>query len=124
MGKLNNCVQYTGSGHLLLTLAIDTNSSKLNEAEPMCKLILLCVVVIVCLLALTSASENDWPIIGVFTQPSSSSEGNCNGECMYLAASYVKYLEAAGARVVPINYSATTTELDALLSQVSNPVSR
>lgn len=52
---------------------------------------------------------NNYPIIGVFTQPSTSEEGNCHGKCLYLAASYVKYLESSGARVVPINYYATNS---------------
>lgn len=65
------------------------------------------------------AAINNYPIIGVFTQPSSSNEGNCKGSCMYLAASYVKYLEAAGARVVPINYSATKAELDTIFNSVN-----
>lgn len=62
---------------------------------------------------------NNFPIIGVFTQPSTSKEGNCNGNCMYLAASYVKYLESAGARVVPINYSASKAELDTIFNSVN-----
>lgn len=65
------------------------------------------------------AAVNNYPIIGVFTQPSTSKEGNCNGNCMYLAASYVKYLEAAGARVVPINYGASKSELDTIFSSVN-----
>lgn len=65
------------------------------------------------------AAINNFPIIGVFTQPSSSTEGNCKGSCMYLAASYVKYLEAAGARIVPINYSASKAELDTIFESVN-----
>jgi gamma-glutamyl hydrolase len=61
----------------------------------------------------------DRPIIGVFTQPSSSKEGNCGGSCLYLAASYVKYLESAGARVVPINYYAKEAELDNVFKSVN-----
>ena len=75
------------------------------------------------LVSVAAAQSHDqlnlWPIIGVFTQPSSSKEGNCNGNCMYLAASYVKYLEAAGARVVPINYNAKDSELDTLFNSVN-----
>lgn len=65
------------------------------------------------------APSNDWPIIGVFTQPSTSTAGNCNGKCVYLAASYVKYLESAGARVVPIDYYATNSELDTIFNSVN-----
>jgi gamma-glutamyl hydrolase len=38
---------------------------------------------------------------------------------MYLAASYVKYIEAAGARVVPINYNAKDAELDEIFNSVN-----
>lgn len=59
---------------------------------------------------------NNRPIVGVFTQPSAYTESPCNGDCLYLAASYVKYIEAAGARVVPINYYANETALDVLFA--------
>ena len=59
---------------------------------------------------------NDRPIIGVFTQPSKNTHESCGGDCLYLAASYVKYLEAAGSRVVPINYYAGEKELDELFA--------
>ena len=69
----------------------------------------------------TTANEelNNYPIIGVFTQPSSSSNANCGGDCLYLAASYVKQMESAGARVVPINYYAKSEELDHLFDSLS-----
>ena len=62
---------------------------------------------------------NDWPIIGLFSQPSYDDNAECGGECLYIAASYVKYLEAAGARVVPINYFSTDEEMDSILSKVN-----
>ena len=62
---------------------------------------------------------NNYPIIGVMTQPTSSSQGDCNGDCLYLAASYVKYIEAAGARVVPINYYADEKELSDLFDSLN-----
>lgn len=62
---------------------------------------------------------NNWPIIGIFAQPTTSKEGNCGGNCQYIAASYVKYLESAGARVVPIDYYSTPSELDTLLSSLN-----
>lgn len=62
---------------------------------------------------------SDRPIIGIFTQPSTSKEGNCGGSCLYLAASYVKYIESAGGRVVPINYYANQTELDFFISKLN-----
>lgn len=65
------------------------------------------------------ATVNNWPIIGVFTQPTTSTEGNCGGNCLYIAGSYVKYLEASGARVVPINYYASKNELDTIFESVN-----
>jgi len=62
---------------------------------------------------------NNSPIIGIFSQPSTSNLGNCNGDCLYIAASYVKYLEASGARVVPIDFDATDAELDSLLGSLN-----
>jgi gamma-glutamyl hydrolase len=81
--------------------------------------ILLVAIVFAVISVVAQAKTNDWPIIGVFTQPTSSKEGNCGGNCLYLAASYVKYLESAGARVVPINYYATKTELDKIFNSVN-----
>jgi len=65
------------------------------------------------------APANNWPIIGVFTQPTTSTAGDCGGNCLYVAASYVKYLESAGARVVPINYYASNAELDTLFNSIN-----
>lgn len=70
------------------------------------------------MLGLCSA-ENNWPIVAVFTLPSHSSQGSCKGDCVSMAASYVKYLESAGARVVPVNYNAPTEELDTLFDSVN-----
>jgi gamma-glutamyl hydrolase len=63
--------------------------------------------------------QNDWPIIGLFTQPSTSKRSECNGNCLYLAASYVKQIESAGARVVPINYYASPEQLEYLFQSLN-----
>lgn len=67
----------------------------------------------------TFAAVNEWPIVGLFAQPSTSSNPACNKSCQYIAASYVKYLEAAGARVVPINYYSTEKELDHMFESLN-----
>jgi len=77
------------------------------------------LVSFVCMMATVMAALNNKPIIGIFAQPTSSTEGDCKGSCTYIAASYVKYIEASGARVVPIDYYATTAELDALLPSLN-----
>jgi len=45
-----------------------------------------------------SAAVNNWPIIGVYSQPTS------DGSQDYIAASYIKWIESAGGRAVPIPY--------------------
>ncbi|KAG6961181.1 hypothetical protein JG688_00009235 [Phytophthora aleatoria] len=52
------------------------------------------------------------PIIGVFAHPISQ-----HGE--YIAASYVKWVESAGGRVVPIPYNAPKAYLEQLLPQIN-----
>lgn len=51
-----------------------------------------------------SPTPPTFPIIGVLTQPSSWLSLYDPLEYSYIAASYVKALEAAGARVVPVKY--------------------
>lgn len=48
---------------------------------------------------------NNRPIIGILTLPSEYLEFP-NNTYSYMAASYVKFIESAGARVVPIPYEA------------------
>ncbi|CAH0494004.1 unnamed protein product [Peronospora farinosa] len=59
-----------------------------------------------------AAASARGPIIGVFAHPSSH-----YGE--YIAASYVKWVESAGGRVVPIPYNAPKPYLDQLLPQLN-----
>lgn len=102
---------------------------------------------VLCLVILCAAlvvAATDSPIVGVFTQPSRDHpEPPCNGNCLcalkllwvtvsqlcsiycvctmcrYLAASYVSYLESAGARVVPVNYYANNSVLDTLFDSLN-----
>ena len=64
-------------------------------------------------------ADNNYPIIGIFTQPYPAVNPSCGKECLYLAASYVKFIESAGARVVPISFHATEAELDDLLGKIN-----
>eukprot|EP00882_Tetradesmus_deserticola_P012072 GHRQ01012787.1.p1 GENE.GHRQ01012787.1~~GHRQ01012787.1.p1 ORF type:complete len:335 (+),score=143.27 GHRQ01012787.1:127-1131(+) len=50
---------------------------------------------------------NDRPIIGILTQPGEPAPDGHS----YIAASYIKWIEAAGARVIPIMYDMTEQEL-------------
>ncbi|KAL4635213.1 gamma-glutamyl hydrolase-like [Arapaima gigas] len=65
---------------------------------------------------LISNKRNDEPIIGVLAQElrSASSPGTS-----YIAASYIKFLESAGARVVPVKINQTQEEYESLFSSIN-----
>jgi len=54
-------------------------------------------------------------VIGVYSQPSGI-DGYDPKDYAYIAASYVKYLEMAGARIVPVPYDADKATLDKLFN--------
>lgn len=56
---------------------------------------------------------NDRPVFGILTQPTSSTFGTS-----YLTASYVKWLESAGARVMPVHYARGEAYFADILSRV------
>lgn len=58
-----------------------------------------------------AASQAASPVIGILTQPS-------NGEYI-IAASYVKWLEAGGARSIPIPYDAPPSLVEELFGQIN-----
>jgi len=60
------------------------------------------------------AALNDAPVIGIFDQPLNGGSGSS-----YIAASYVKYLESSGARVVPIHYRSPPSSLQMLVSKLN-----
>lgn len=57
-----------------------------------------------------------YPIIGIVTQPN---EDGWPGTQPYIAASYVKYVESAGARVVPINFDGSDEYLEQMYAQIN-----
>lgn len=61
-------------------------------------------VVIICLSTMTFVSATDSPIIGILSQEMFSIAKYFPGENYesFIAASYVKFVESAGGRVVPI----------------------
>lgn len=77
------------------------------------------VLLFALLVSLTYCQLNDRPIIGVWTQPSSSSDEGCDGSCDYLAASYVKWIESSGGQVVPIPYGISSDEVDFLFDRIN-----
>ena len=81
----------------------------------------LATLLLLLLLATTTstASTNLRPIIGILTQPTTGSPPIVPFGHSYLVASYVKWVEAAGARVVPLPYDASTATLTALLQSLN-----
>lgn len=63
------------------------------------------------------AAANDFPVIGILTQETHSPLNQFGPS--YIAASYVKYLEAAGARVVPIHFDAPVAANRALARKLN-----
>ncbi|XP_070842237.1 gamma-glutamyl hydrolase [Chaetodon trifascialis] len=78
-------------------------------------LLLFCIC-LSCLSFCSSANRNDRPIIGVLAQeyhfPKPYQES-------IIAASYVKFLESAGARVVPVMINQTLEEYKALFNSIN-----
>jgi len=75
------------------------------------------VLVGLCLLAVSAAQAvNERPIIGILTLPNYHPE---YPSVSFLVASYVKWIESGGARVVPILYNSTTEELQTTVSYVN-----
>ncbi|XP_042255871.1 gamma-glutamyl hydrolase [Thunnus thynnus] len=79
-------------------------------------LFLLFCVSLSCLPFYSSAKKNDRPIIGVLTQEVYSPKPH---QTSYIAASYVKYLESAGARVVPVLINQTLEEYKTLFNSIN-----
>ncbi|MBN3305831.1 gamma-glutamyl hydrolase [Amia ocellicauda] len=68
--------------------------------------------------ALSSLLPNDRPIIGILAQENIPGYPHAQGTS-YIAASYVKYLEAAGARVVPVRINLTEEEYTKLFYSIN-----
>jgi gamma-glutamyl hydrolase len=64
------------------------------------------VLFLLCCLASVTVALNDWPIIGIYAQPSDSTNSD------YIAASYVKWIESAGGRVVPLPFHISNEHAD------------
>ena len=50
---------------------------------------------------------NFWPVIGILTYPGDGASGRLNNDtdASYIVASYMKFVESAGARVIPIIFN-------------------
>jgi gamma-glutamyl hydrolase len=67
----------------------------------------------------TTLTQTIGPVIGVVAQPKKSTLIPCDGTCEYIAASYVKWVESAGGRVLPIPYDASPKDLDTIFASVN-----
>ncbi|KAK7878193.1 hypothetical protein WMY93_031190 [Mugilogobius chulae] len=65
-----------------------------------------------------TTSENDSPIIGVLSQEVNEYTAKRNGES-YIAASYVKFVESGGARVIPVMINQTEEEYKTLFNSIN-----
>ncbi|CAJ1081660.1 gamma-glutamyl hydrolase [Xyrichtys novacula] len=79
-------------------------------------IMLLFCIFISCLPFCSSVTRNDRPIIGVLAQEVRSPKPNQNS---YIAASYVKFLESAGSRVVPVMINQTLEEYKTLFNSIN-----
>lgn len=79
--------------------------------------LLLCLTALTLPCFSTAAARNDQPIIGILAQD--VLRGAKPNESSYIAASYVKTMESAGARVVPIDINQTETEYKALFNSIN-----
>jgi len=73
--------------------------------------------VLAVILVIVSAQQNLRPVIGIVTEPTSPSLAKYGNS--FISAGYVKFVEMAGARVVPIPHNATAQELQDLVSQLN-----
>lgn len=59
------------------------------------------------------------PIIGILTLPSTASPSYPASSFSYFGASYVKFIESAGARVVPIPYDSEFEEIERIFKKIN-----
>jgi Peptidase C26 len=62
---------------------------------------------------------NDRPIVGVFAYPSEFNATYPSAQYSYIAASYVKWVEQSGARVMPIPFDLSDVELKSMFSKIN-----
>ena len=89
-----------------LTLALCTAATALGARDP----------------ALHEAGKSLEPVIGILTVPISMGGKNVTTSTAaysYVGSAYARWLEMAGARVVPIPYDATPAELTAQFAKVN-----
>ncbi|XP_060921080.1 gamma-glutamyl hydrolase [Labrus mixtus] len=91
------------------------------QGAPVCFTFRLTMLALICFVLLctpcySSVTKNDRPIIGVLAQEVRIPKLNQDS---YIAASYVKFLESAGARVVPVMIGQTPEEYKTLFNSIN-----
>ena len=97
-----------------------------SSASPLTADIMIAVLALACAVAAVDASG---PVIGILAQPgtfcASAAAGTCDPSGPWtwtpeiLIASYVKWIEASGARVVPIRSTASAAERASLFASIN-----
>jgi gamma-glutamyl hydrolase len=72
-----------------------------------------------CLAVAGASASGQFPVIAIMSQPTKSTAPTCGGSCEYIAASYIKFFESAGARAVPVSYYSSDAEIDAIMKEVN-----
>mmetsp|Transcript_85631 Transcript_85631/g.266272 ORF Transcript_85631/g.266272 Transcript_85631/m.266272 type:complete len:352 (-) Transcript_85631:6-1061(-) len=62
---------------------------------------------------------NTRPVVGIYSAPLYETAPECEHGCDYVAASYVKWLESAGAESLPIPYGSTEEQVEQLFPQLN-----
>lgn len=68
---------------------------------------------------INSVISNSSPVIGIVTMPSDFPEQYPPSQFSYFGAAYVKYLESAGGKIIPILYDYDDLTLFSLLSKIN-----
>lgn len=63
--------------------------------------------------------ENNKPIIGVLTQEYLGEYNSLKGKCSFIASTYIKFIESAGGRVVPIHVNRSLDYYKYMISRVN-----
>ena len=81
--------------------------------------LILFIALVPFLLSLKTQNLNYRPIIGILTTPSDFIDEYPPDQWSYFTSTYVKFIEAAGGRVVPIPYDAPYTNLTFLFNSIN-----
>ena len=66
-----------------------------------------------------TTSKNDRPIIGIFAQPSDFVQQYPPDQFSFIPSSYIKYVESAGARAVPLPYDLPHDQMKKLFNSLN-----